>query len=339
MRFGLFIMGTRRGSYQAVLEQVCQAEQLGFDTVVLAERHFRHADLLFPSPLSFGAAIAARTSRIRIATAARILPLAHPIHIAEDAATLDVISNGRLEFGVTRASLDEQAHDAFRSPLAESRQRFEEALEIILRAWTQESFRYDGHCYQIPQVSVSPKPLQKPHPPIYVVAVSPQTVAFAGRSGHCVYLPGTRTLNELDQTSRHYWEHRHRAGFNGVRGALSINRFIYVSDDDRSARRQVERPFLEFIDRHAPDLKAALNEKYAGASLDYDRMVNDFCIFGSPETVAARLRDLRQQLGVTYVLCSLNLITLDHGLCLRSMQMMGSEVIPLLRETSAEMLA
>ena len=72
-----------------------------------------------------------------------------------------------------------------------------------------------------------------------------------------------------------------------------------------------------------------------GASLNYDRMVNDFCIFGSPDTVAARLRELRHQLGTTYVLCSLNLITLDHDLCLRSMQMMGSEVIPLLREISA----
>src|SRR5262245_46186922 len=202
MRFGLFIMGTRHGSYQAVLEQVCQAETLGFDTVILAERHFQHADLLFPSPLSFAAAIAARTSRIRIATAARILPLTHPIHIAEDAATLDVLSNGRLEFGVTRASLDDQAHDVFRSPLDQSRQRVEEALEILLRAWTEESFSYAGKCYQIPQISVLPKPLQKPHPPIYVVAVSPQTVAFAGRSGLCLYLPGTRSVSELRQISR-----------------------------------------------------------------------------------------------------------------------------------------
>jgi alkanesulfonate monooxygenase SsuD/methylene tetrahydromethanopterin reductase-like flavin-dependent oxidoreductase (luciferase family) len=337
MRFGLFIMGTRRGSYQAVLEQVCQAEQLGFDTVVLAERHFQHANLLFPSPLGFGAAIAARTSRIRIATAARILPLAHPIHIAEAAATLDVISNGRLEFGVARASLDEEAHDAFRSPLGESRQRFEEGLEIILRAWTQESISHDGKFYRIPQVSVSPKPLQKPHPPVYVVAVSPQTVAYAARSGHGVYLPGTRTFSELDQTSQHYWKHRHRAGCNGLKRALSINRFIYVSDDDQSARREIEGPFLEFIDQHAPDLKAALNERYAGASLNYDRMVNDFSIFGSPNTVATRLRELHHKLGGTYVLCSLNLITLDHDLCLRSMQLMGSEVIPLLRHTSARM--
>ena len=132
MRFGLFIMGTRGGSYDAVLEQVCEAEEIGFDRVLLAERHFDHGDLLFPSPFSFGAAVAGRTTRIRIATAARILPLAHPIHIAEDAATLDVISNGRLEFGVTRASLDERCHEAFRAPIDESRQRFEESLRIIL---------------------------------------------------------------------------------------------------------------------------------------------------------------------------------------------------------------
>ena len=255
----------------------------------------------FPSPLASGR----RSPRGPAASGSprrRGSSLAHPIHIAEDAATLDVISNGRLEFGVARASLDEQAHDAFRSPLDESRQRFQEALEIILRAWMQESFSYDGKFYQIPQVSVSPKPLQKPHPPVYVVAVSPQTVAFAGRSGHCVYLPGTRTLSELDETSQHYWEHRHQAGYNGVPGALSVNRFIYVSRRrPRSARKQIEGPFLEFIDRHAPDLKAALHEKYAGASLDYDRMVNDFCIFGSPDTVATRLRELHHQLGATYV--------------------------------------
>ena len=336
MRFGLFIMGTQRGNYQAVLDQICQAESLGFDTVMLAERHFQHADLLFPSPLAFGAAVAARTSVIRIATAARILPLAHPIHIAEDAATLDVLSNGRLEFGATRASLDERTHDVFRSPLDESRARFEEALEIIHRAWTCESFSYDGKYYQIPQVSVSPKPLQKPHPPVYVVAVSPQTVAFAGRSGHCVHLPATRTLGELQETSKYYWEYRHQAGYNGTPGALSVNRFIYVADNDRDARRHVEAPFLQFIDRHAPDLKAALQGRYGTGSLDYGRLVNDFCIFGSPETVTSRLRELRQRLGVNYVLCSLNLITLDHNLCLRSMQAMGREVMPALRESASE---
>jgi alkanesulfonate monooxygenase SsuD/methylene tetrahydromethanopterin reductase-like flavin-dependent oxidoreductase (luciferase family) len=169
---------------------------------------------------------------------------------------------------------------------------------------------------------------------VYVVAVSPQTLAFAGQSGHCVHLPATRTLHELHEASQCYWENRHQAGYNGVPGALSINRFIYVSDD-RTARRQIEGPFLQFIDQHAPDLKAALHQKYGG-SLNYERLVNDFCIFGSPQTVANRLRELRSHLGVSYVLCSLNLITLDHDLCLRSMEMMARDVMPLLREPAKE---
>jgi alkanesulfonate monooxygenase SsuD/methylene tetrahydromethanopterin reductase-like flavin-dependent oxidoreductase (luciferase family) len=336
MRFGLFIMGTARGSYQAVLEQICEAEELGFDTALLAERHFEHGDLLFPAPFSFGAAVAARTQRIRIATAARILPLAHPIHVAEDAATLDILSNGRLEFGVTRASLDERCHDAFHSPMEQSRRRFEESLDVIVRAWTSASFSYEGQHYRIPTVSVSPRPLQKPHPPIYVVAVSPQTVAFAGRRGHCVYLPATRTVGELQETAREYWHHRHGAGYDGSPGALSINRFVYVADDERRARREIEAAFMGFIDRRAPDLKAALRRRYGERPLDYDQLIEDFCIFGSPRVVAERLHELQTKLGTTYVLCSLNFITLDHERCLRSMRLLASEVIPQLREPAAE---
>ncbi|MGH7177131.1 MAG: LLM class flavin-dependent oxidoreductase [Tepidisphaeraceae bacterium] len=331
MRFGLFIMGTRDGSYAAVLDQICEAEELGFETVLLAERHFDHADLLLPSPLAFGAAVAARTRRIRIATAARILPLAHPIHLAEDAATLDVLSGGRLEFGITRASLDERAHDAFCAPLSESRQRFEETIEIILKAWTLDSFSFQGKHFTIPQVSVSPKPLQRPHPPIYVVAVSPQTVAFAGARGHFVHLPATRTLGELAENSQWYWKHRHDAGFDGSTCALSMNRFIYIAQTDHQARREIEAPFMSFIEHRAPDLKTALTEKY-GPTLDFDRFVSDFCIFGSPQTVTRKLRGIQEHLGMTYVLGTLNFVTLDHESCLRSMRLLANEVMPALRQ-------
>lgn len=105
MKCGCFIMGTRSGTYCDILEQACYAEQLGLHSVALAERHFSHADLLCPSPLILAAAIATTTQRIRIATAARILALDYPLHIAEDAATVDILSNGRLDFGVARASL------------------------------------------------------------------------------------------------------------------------------------------------------------------------------------------------------------------------------------------
>ena len=104
---GLFVLSARSSTHAGIVEQACLAEKFGFANFLLAERHLRHGRLLHPSPFVLVAAIAARTSDIRIGTAGRILSLDHPIRVAEDAATLDVLSGGRLELGITRASLDD----------------------------------------------------------------------------------------------------------------------------------------------------------------------------------------------------------------------------------------
>ena len=332
MKFGLFIMGTRSGNYQDILDQVQYAEELGFDAVILAERHFRHSDLLYPSPFSMAGAIAAKTTWIRIGTAARILPLDHPLHIAQDAAMLDLLSGGRLDFGATRASLDEECHLVFHSPLDESRGRFEEALEVIVKAWTEERFSYDGKYYTIQEVSVFPQPLQKPHPPIYIVAVSQETLAFAAKKGYSPFIGAIRSLPELKATFEFYWKLFREAGHNGVFAELALNRFIYLSDSDEKARREIEAPFMAFIAERAPDLKAALVRKYGGeAHLSFDRFLQDFCLSGSPQTMIARLKELKEQVDLTYLLCTLNFITLDHALCLRSMELFAKEVMPAFR--------
>lgn len=329
MRFGLFIMGTRSGTYHDILDQVQYAEELGFDAVILAERHFRHGDLLYPSPFTMAGAIAAKTTRIRIGTAARILPLDHPLYIAEDAATLDILSGGRLDFGATRASLDEECHLVFRSPLDESRDRFEEALEVIVKAWTEERFSYKGKYYQIQEASILPKPVQKPHPPIYVVAVSQETLAFAAKKGYSPFIGAIRSLPELKATFAFYWKTFQEAGHNGTRVELSVNRFIYVADSDERARREIEGPFTAFIEERAPDLRTALVRKYGGeAHLSFDRFLQDFCIFGSPKTVIDRIRRLQEEVGLRYLLSTLNFITLDHQLCVRSMERFAREVMP-----------
>lgn len=329
MKFGLFIMGTRSGSYQDILDQIRYAEELKFHAVILAERHFRHGDLLYPSPFTMAGAIAAKTTRIRIGTAARILPLDHPLYIAEDAATLDLLSGGRLDFGATRASLDEECHRVFRSPLDESRGRFEEALEVIVKAWTKERFSYEGKYYQVQEASVFPKPFQKPHPPIYLVAVSPETLAFAAKKGYSTFIGAIRSLPELKETFAFYWKAFREAGHNGVSAELAVNRFIYLSDSDEKARREIEAPFMTFLKERAPDLKAALVRKYGGeAHLNFDRFLQDFCLFGSPETVIARLKALEEAVGLRYLLCTLNFITLDHQLCIRSMEQFAKEVMP-----------
>jgi alkanesulfonate monooxygenase SsuD/methylene tetrahydromethanopterin reductase-like flavin-dependent oxidoreductase (luciferase family) len=329
MKFGLFIMGTKSGSYHDILDQTQHAEELGYDAVVMGERHFRHSDLLSPSPFCMAAAVAARTKRIRIGLAARILALDHPLHIAEDAATLDVLSGGRLDFGATRASIDEECHDVFRSPIEESRSRFQEALEVIVGAWTQDRFSYQGQHYCIPEVSVFPKPAQKPHPPISLVAVSAETLGFAAERGYSAVIGAIRSLPELQETVQSYWNIYRAAGHNGSRAELCINRFIYVSDTDEQARREIEAPFRAFIEERAPDLRGALVNKYGGGGqFSFERFREDFCIFGSPDTVAARIRQLRESLGMTNLLCTLNFITLDHALCLRSMELFAREVMP-----------
>jgi alkanesulfonate monooxygenase SsuD/methylene tetrahydromethanopterin reductase-like flavin-dependent oxidoreductase (luciferase family) len=322
-------MGTRSGGYHDILDQVQYAEELRFDTVVLGERHFRHGDLLYPSPFNMAAAFAVRTHRIRIGIAARILSLDHPLHIAEDAATLDVLSGGRLDFGATRASLDEECHAVFRSPIDESRSRFKESLEIIVKAWTEEQFSYDGLHYKIPHVSVYPKPSQKPHPPISIVAVSLETLVFAAEMGYSAIIGAIGSIPELRKKVQSYWNVFQKNGHNEMRDGLKINRFIYVSDADEKAQREIEGAFMDFIKNRAPDLKTALILKYGGEeNFSFDCFADDFCVFGSPETVILRIKELAEKVDLRYLLCSLNFITLDHALCIKSMELFAKEVMP-----------
>jgi alkanesulfonate monooxygenase SsuD/methylene tetrahydromethanopterin reductase-like flavin-dependent oxidoreductase (luciferase family) len=328
MRIGVFVMGSRGGSFDAVLAQAQRIDELGFHSVVVGERHFRHEGLLYASPLAAAAAIAARTSRVRIGLAGRILPLDHPLHIAEGAATLDVLSGGRLDFGVTRASLDDEAHAVFGSPKDEATERFEEALEVIVKAWTRDCFSHDGRHWSIPEVSVSPKPVQRPLPPIYVVAVSPDRLDFAARGGYPAYIGATRPIGELAEAARHYWATGERNGYDG-RLDLSINRFVYVAESDERARADLEEPFIEFIDEHAPDLRAALIAKYGGReNLTFDRCVEDFLLVGSPATVASRIRTIGDEVACSYLLATFNFVTVDHPLCVRSMELFAAEVMP-----------
>lgn len=329
MKFGLFIMGTRDGSYLDILDQMVYAEELGFDSVVLGERHFRHGDLLYSSPLNLASALAARTERIRIGTAARVLSLDHPIHIAEDAATLDILSGGRLNFGITRASLDEESHLAFHSPLDETRLRFIESMDIIVKAWTEKKFSYNGNFYQIPEVSVYPKPLQQPHPPISIVSVSPETLAFAAENGHSAITGAIRSVSELEGTAKFYYGRLNGNHGKGSDAELIINRFIYVADTDEKARREMEKPFMDFIKFRAPDLKAAITQKYGGEEyFMFDRFQEDFCLFGSPDTVSQGIYELAERIGINHLLCSLNFITQNHSLCLNSTELFAREVMP-----------
>src|SRR5947208_16694359 len=159
MRFGLFFQAPEADGqshaqrYAEMFELVALADTLGFDVAWLAELHFGGAFSLLANPLMMVPVIAQRTRRIRIGTAVTLLPLQHPLTTAEQAATADVLSGGRLEFGVGRGSIPSQFH-GFRVPVAENRARFDEALEIIRLAWTKERFSHHGAFWDVEDVSV-----------------------------------------------------------------------------------------------------------------------------------------------------------------------------------------
>src|SRR5919108_2397524 len=156
MQFGLFYqlpcaLGQNEMTrYHDTIEQIVYADELGFDIAWLAELHFYRPFSILSSPLILAAALAQRTTRIRLGTAVVLLPLQHPLRLAEDAATVDLLSQGRLEVGVGRGAI--AIHfQGFNVPQDESRERFEEALTLLEQAWTQETCAFAGKYFQVPE--------------------------------------------------------------------------------------------------------------------------------------------------------------------------------------------
>src|SRR5262245_46139072 len=206
MRYGLFYLpsslpstrGEGSERLRAVVEQAGYAEQLGFDSIWLAEHHFHSFGGLFSATPVIGAAIAQRTSKIRIGTAVALLPYHDPLRLAEDYATLDCLSDGRLEFGVGHGFIKWESL-TFGTPLEELRDRFKENLEVILHAWSQPSLTYEGRSRRYANVELLPRPVQKPHPTVWMGATSTlESFEFAGRRGfHLMLIPFLHEVDEL----------------------------------------------------------------------------------------------------------------------------------------------
>ncbi|MBM3224938.1 MAG: LLM class flavin-dependent oxidoreductase [Candidatus Tectomicrobia bacterium] len=223
------------------------AENCGLDGVWLAERHFathrRPTDPMgagIPSvvsvPLVWASAIAARSERLRIGTGVSVLPLCHPIRLAEEAATVDQISRGRLDFGVGRSGFA-RAYEGYGIPYGESRERFQEALDVILKAWTDDRLTYEGKYFRCENLCVMPRPYQQPHPPIRVAATTPDTFPMIGRMGYPL-VTGLRGFDipEVAQNLKRYREAWHAAGHAG-NGNVYIRIPVYVAATDVQGQR------------------------------------------------------------------------------------------------------
>jgi len=329
------------------IEQMAWTEELGFDSIWLTEHHFIEYGLSV-SPAVLAAAAAMRTQRVRIGLAAAILPFHDPIRLAEELAMVDILSGGRLDVGVGRGNRPVE-FEGYRIPQIESRERFEESLAIMVSAWTQERFSFEGRHFTIPEVRVIPKPLQQPHPPIYVVCVSPDTIEAPALRGLPMLNSILRgTLEPLAQQRDTYVTACRKAGRGDaeIASLLSrwgVSRHIYVAPTDAQAQAEARdaemwyqealRRFLlpERIDRVHPLLQPGFRTlEQRMAPISWEQLVAETLAIGSPDTVAAKLAEMRD-LGVGEVLCWMNFGGLPQAHVRRSMELFAREVLPRFR--------
>jgi alkanesulfonate monooxygenase SsuD/methylene tetrahydromethanopterin reductase-like flavin-dependent oxidoreductase (luciferase family) len=329
VRLGFYVTGSATSSYDDLIAQVEELDAAGFHAVWLRERHF-HRDHggrnFFSAPLVVAAHLAQRTSGVRIGLGARILSIDHPLRIAEDAATVDILSGGRLDVGVARVGEQDLYQLGFGTTPGDARSRFEEALEIILRAWTGEPFAFSGRHWSFPEVTVGPAPVQKPHPPVYLVGISDSTLRFGAERGFPLLLAAAQPVPLVRRTQETYFGLLTENGHDPSAVSLPLNRFVYVGETDERAETEMRDAVMGFIGRSDSNIRDFLGLR--PEEITYERLVEDVFIVGSPERCVERILELDEVLDVRDLVFTFNYFTLDHGSCLASMRRFLEDVRP-----------
>jgi alkanesulfonate monooxygenase SsuD/methylene tetrahydromethanopterin reductase-like flavin-dependent oxidoreductase (luciferase family) len=325
MEFGIFheFWSTRASSqaeaFANSFEQIAAGEEWGLDAAWLAEIHMNPTRALVTAPLVIAGAIAARTSRIKIGTAVQILPLGHPLRLAEETATLDQISGGRLVFGVGRSAFP-RAYNAYGISYEESQDRFAESLDIIKKAWTEPVCSHQGRYYSFESFTLVPRPVQQPHPEIRIAASQPDTYDAIGRLGYPLFSAVRATpLSELAGHTRAYRDAWETAGHPGrPRAYLQVP--IYIAETEARALAEAEEGMMRFATYRADLLR--------GPPV-YSEVRREKCIVGDPDSVAARLRELRDEARLDGVSAEINPGSmLSHEQVMASLRLFCREVMP-----------
>ncbi len=251
MEFGIFhefpslSVGSDADSFAAAYEVVDSTEKWGLDAIWLAELHFDPERSVLSSPMCIASAIAARTERLKSGVAGQVLPLCNPLRIAEEAATVDQISHGRPIFGVGRSGVA-KTYEAYGVPYVESRERFSETLEIILKAWTEPVMPFRWRFYSFGDVPVTPQPFQKPMPPIRVAATSPDTFATTGRQGLPIFLAMRHENTRLFAPQIATYREAYAAAGHPGNGQVFLRAPGYIGNTMGQARNDAETSLLHY---------------------------------------------------------------------------------------------
>lgn len=341
MKFGLFhhVPWPAGTSHDRILsetvEQIQLAETLGFYSAWLAEHHFSPYGLASASMI-LATHIAAKTSRIRLGTGIVIAPIRNPILLAEEAATLDILSNGRLDLGIGAGGPVEL--EGFGIGQEESKARLFEVAEMMIGLWTKTSYSHEGKFFQARDLSIGPRPIQQPHPPIYAAVRNKESVERAVHA-EMRYMTGVlpNTNDALDQLSFYLdiaRRNRHRPNLDEI----PFFRYVYVSDDpEEQIRKDTEQHLLwvwECLEwqrlegRKQPDQLQDWMSTRLERVMRYEDIYSNKAFFGSPQKIRRQLEDLQTHHGIKYFGGNFCFGGLDHGKATRSMELFAKEVMP-----------
>lgn len=358
MKFGTFSLSQipdqsqRVAAFDSDMQQFELAEKLGYDTIWIAEHLFSTYGVVTSTQV-YAAAIASRTSRISIGTAVVVLPFNHPLRTASDFALIDVLSHGRLKFGVGRAY---QPHEftGLSVPMDKSREMYTEALDIVLKAWTNEKIKYEGEFWTIPEeVELLPKPVQQPHPPVYQATISPESFKTAARDGWNLQLASPFTyrtyreawMDELENHLKAYEDDRAAQG-RERKGAERMILLPFFTHESGDKAREIFGQYVEWF-----YAKVASNQLATASSnqivkgyeltmtegrktremgyLSFDNLIKyGAAIAGDPQECVAKLREMKERFGITEFVLWSSIGGLPGYMCEQSMRLAAEKVIP-----------
>ena len=298
----------RRIELAAVFDRAMQRieimDRTGYDAVWLAEHHFSSFSIC-PSVHMMGTLAAARTTRLRIGTAVSLAPFYHPLRLAEEVALLDVLSGGRVNWGAGRGFARVE-FTAFGVPPEESTTRFREAVEIVLRAWTDERLSFTGEHFQFEDLEVLPKPLQKPHPPVWMAATSEPAIEWAAGRGFSILMDPHAGHADIGRKRRFYADRLAAAGHSIAGRDLPVARLVAIAETSEEAAR-VARDGAQWIvnsyfgSQHNPVGVADPNQP----GIDpVQRYLDEVIVHGTPDAVLDDILRLREEIGLDYLLAA-----------------------------------
>ncbi len=351
MRFGIYTeMQTPPGKPHdqmtwETFRQIEHADAVGFDVFSIIDHHFFQKFSISANPLAMFAAAAQKTRRIRFRTALHTLPLENPLRLAGMISEADILTGGRLECGLGRGHA--WLFGPTNVPLEESRPRYEEAIDLLLLAWTREKVTYEGKYYNVKDVTVVPRPVQKPYPRLFTGGTSDITYQMAGVRGWGIFVPPLLPWGVLEGPLNIY---KKACAEHGHEPDIVYIRPVYLGDDEKQIRKEVEQALLNFLAFNASPVESIQSEEkkaelrakgygfYASGALEsltkltYEQIVEqEIGFIGTPDKVIEQIRAVQKKGGIGELAIVSNFGGLEPWKTIKTQQLFADKVMPAFR--------